>query len=58
MVGQKTTIILFLVCIQIYLSIQAVLQPADILGDVTDPENKRHNQIDKVNNNILILEYW
>ena len=56
MVGHKTTIILFLVCIQIYLSIQAVIQPADILGDDSQA-NKRHNQIDKVNNNILILEY-
>ena len=50
MVGNKTTIILFLVCIQIYLSIQAtVLQPADILGDDSD-ENHRHNKIDKVKN--------
>ena len=51
MVGYKTTIILFLVCIQIYLSIQAaVIQPADILGDESDPVNQRHNQIDKVKN--------
>ena len=50
MVGNKTTIILFLLFIQIYLSIQAtVLQPADILGDASDPENQRHNKIDKVN---------
>ena len=49
MVGNKTTIILFLVCIQIYLSFQAtVLQPADILGDESDPENQKHNKIDKV----------
>ena len=51
MVGYKTTIILFLVCIQIYLSIQAaVIQPGDILGDKSDPVNQRHNQIDKVKN--------
>ena len=49
MVGHKTTIILFLVCIQIYLSIQAVIQPADILGDDSD-ENQIHNKIDKVKN--------
>ena len=60
MVGHKTTIILILVCIQIYLSIQAVIQPADILGDDSD-ENQRHNKIDKVNNDryiirILIIE--
>ena len=49
MAGNKTTIILFLVFIQIYLSIQAtVLQPADILGDESDPENQKHNKIDKV----------
>ena len=49
MVEYKTTIILFLLCIQIYLTIQAaVIQPADILGDESDPENQRHNQIDKV----------
>ena len=57
MVGHKTTIILFLVCIQIYLSIQAVIQPADILGDDSQA-NKRHNQIDKVNNNVLTLENY
>ena len=51
MVGNKTTIILFLLFIQIYLSIQAtVLQPADILGDESDSENQRHNKIDKVKN--------
>ena len=51
MVGYKITINLFLVCIQIYLSIQAtILQPADILGDASDPENQRHNKIDKVKN--------
>ena len=50
MVGHKTTIILFLVCIQIYLSIQAVIQPADILGDDSDRENQKHNKIDKVKN--------
>ena len=50
MVGPKTTIILFLVCIQIYLSIQAVIQPADILGDDSDRENQKHNKIDKVKN--------
>ena len=49
MVGNKTTIVLFLLFIQIYLSIQAtVLQPADILGDESDPENQKHNKIDKV----------
>ena len=58
MVGNKTTIILFLVFIQIYLSIQAtVLQPADILGDASDPENQRHNKIDKVKNLWQIWEY-
>ena len=57
MAGNKTTIILFLVCIQIYLSIQAtVLQPADILGDDSD-ENQRHNKIDKVKNLWQIWEY-
>ena len=51
MVAQKTcTIILFLVCIQFYFSIQAVIQPADVCGDDSDPENKRHNKIDKVKN--------
>ena len=58
MAGNKTTIILFLVFIQIYLSIQAtVLQPADILGDASDPENQRHNKIDKVKNLWQIWEY-
>ena len=56
MVGHKTTIILFLVCIQIYLSIQAVIQPADILGDDSD-ENQRHNKIDKVKNLWQTWEY-
>ena len=51
MVAQKTcTIILFLVCIQFYFSIQAVIQPADVCGDDSDPGNKRHNKIDKVKN--------
>ena len=57
MVGHKTTIILFLVCIQIYLSIQAVIQPADILGDDSDRENQKHNKIDKVKNLWQIWEY-
>ena len=48
MVGHKTTIVLFLICIEIYLSIQAVIQPAYILGDDSDPENQRHNKVDKV----------
>ena len=51
MVAHKTsTIILFLVCIQFYFSIQAVIQPADVCGDDSDPENIRHNKIDKVKN--------
>ena len=52
MVGHKTTIILFLICIEIYLSIQAVIQPADILGDDSDSENQRHNKVDKVSKNM------
>ena len=51
MAGHKRTIILFLVFIHIYLSIQAVIQPADIKGD-DSPANKKHNQIDKVTKNM------
>ena len=48
MAAQRTIIILFLLCIQFYISDQRnVLQPADILGD-DSPENKRHNEIDQV----------
>ena len=59
MVGHKTTIILFLIYIEIYLSIQAVIQPADILGDDSDPENQKHNKVDKVGKKyyVKILEY-
>ena len=49
MTVQRTIIILFLLCIQFYISDQSnsVQQPADILGD-DSPENKRHNEIDLV----------
>ena len=50
MAVQRTVIILFLLCIKFYISDQSnseVQQPADILGD-DSPENKRHNEIDKV----------
>ena len=58
MVQHKTTIFLFLICIEIYLSIQAVIQPAYILGDDSDPENQRHNKVDKVGKKyVKILEY-
>ena len=50
MAVQRTIIILFLLCIQFYISNQQyseVQQPADILGD-DSAANKRLNEIDQV----------